>query len=213
MVNVLPQVQQQPSFKSKVASDLGGGLQQGVGSLISNLLGSRQQHPAQEVFNEMAQMLSNDESGIGVSPLTAIGVNRKGVENRNKFNSMRSRMESILVPMVNKGNLSNTRFNFIMEQIPKASDSQRAIAGKLQGLSKALGDTGIKIDTSALADVPFESESIDKEFKGKKKPVFDKKNPEHIAERERVLKKSKGNRGNAEKVLLRKFSISDSQKE
>lgn len=209
MVNILPQLQQQPSFKGKMASDLGGGLERGVSQLISNLMGSRQTHPAQEVFNEMAGMVAGDEAGIGVSPLTFAGFDRSGVENRNKFNSMRSRMESILVPMVNKGNLSNTRFNFIMEQIPKASDSQRSIVGKLQGLSKALQDTGIKIDTSALADIPFESESLDKEFKGKKKLLFDKKNPEHIAERERILKKSKGNRKNAEKVLMRKFSLEE----
>lgn len=210
MVNIVPQLQsRQPSFRSRAASDLGAGLQKGVGDLISNLMGARQSHPAQEVFNEMAGMVSGDEAGIGVSPLTFLGLDRSGVENRNKFNSMRARMESILVPMVNKGNLSNTRFNFIMEQIPKASDSQRAIAGKLQGLSKALQDSGIRIDTSALAEIPFESESLDKEFRGKKKVLFDKNNPEHLAERERVLKKSKGNRKNAERVLMRKFSLEE----
>ena len=93
----------------------------------------------QGVLDEMASMLAQNKQGIGISPLTKIGVNRKGVENRNYFNAMRPRIEGQLLPLVNKGALSKPRFDFIMENIPKASDSQRAIRGKLKALSKEMG--------------------------------------------------------------------------
>lgn len=207
MVNILPPQRQDESLKSKLAGAVGTNAGQGIGDLIKNIMSRRQSHPAQDVFNEMAQAVSDDEAGIGVSPLTFVGADRKGVENRNKFNSMRARLESILVPMVNKGNLSNTRFKFIMEQIPAGSDSQRAIVGKLHGLAKALADSDIPIDTSALLEVPFESESLSRESAKRNKIAFDANNPEHLKERERVFKKTKGNRAKANQVLSRKFSM------
>jgi|SRR5665213_2871004 len=111
------------------------------------------QQSTQTVFNEMSALLAGNAPGIGVSPLTKVGLNRKGVENRAYFDTMRARFEATLLPLVNKGALSKARFDYILSNIPKASDSQRAIYGKLKALSKDLN-----LDPSALEAVPFKEE-------------------------------------------------------
>ncbi len=110
----------------------------------------KKQEGLQNTFNELGNMVIENQPGIGISPGTKIGLNRKGVENRNKFNSLRTRIEGALVPLVNKGALSKERFKFILDNVPLASDSQRSIVGKLKGLGIALSEDGIPIDTSIL---------------------------------------------------------------
>lgn len=108
------------------------------------------QQGLQDVFNEMSSLVAQNAPGIGISPGTFLGLNRKGVENRAYFDTMRAKFEAALLPLVNKGSLAKERFNYIMSNIPQGSDSQRVIAGKLKALAKDLD-----LDASALADIPF----------------------------------------------------------
>lgn len=133
-----------------------------------NRLKEKAHYGLQNVFTNMSNMLARNLEGIGISPGTTTGINRKGVENRKAFDSMRARIEGALLPMVNKGTLAKPRFDFIMEQIPKASESQRSIAGKLRGLSAALSEEGFPIDTSSLDKIPWVSKELKKAFGGEK---------------------------------------------
>lgn len=111
------------------------------------------QQGLQEAFNEMGKLLSEDAAGIGISPLTAIGLNPKGSENRAYFDRLATRVESALLPLVSKGALSKERFQYILDQLPKSSDRQRVILGKLKGLAKDLN-----LDPSILENVAFSKE-------------------------------------------------------
>lgn len=133
-----------------------------------NRLKQKAHYGLQNVFSNMSNMLAKNLPGIGISADTTAGINRKGVENRTAFDSMRARIEAALLPMVNKGTLAKPRFDFIMEQIPKASDSQRSIAGKLRGLSSALSEEGFPIDTSILDRIPWVSKELKSAFQGEK---------------------------------------------
>lgn len=115
--------------------------------------GQQRQDQTQNVFNEMASLLASNAPGIGIAPFTAIGTSPKGAENRAYFDTMRARFEAALLPLVNKGALSKERFNYILSNIPKASDRQRVIYGKLKALANDLN-----LDPSALQNVPFAEE-------------------------------------------------------
>lgn len=124
---------------------------------------SKKQEGLQNTFNELGEMVVNNLPGIGISPGTSLGINREGVQNRNKFNSMRVRIEGALLPLVNKGALSKERFKFMLDNIPKASDSRRAIVGKLQGLASALSEEGVPLDASFLENIDFGEPKSEKE--------------------------------------------------
>lgn len=109
----------------------------------------------QGIFNTMSEMLAKDLPGIGISPKTRIGLDPEGSQNRAEFDSLRGGIESALIPLVNKGALSKNRFDYILSLIPNASDRQRAILGKLKGLSKVLAQEGIPLDTSILESIPW----------------------------------------------------------
>lgn len=128
----------------------------------------------QEAFNVASKMLKQNLSGIGIDPLTKVGVSRKGVQNRALFNTLRSKFESVLLPMVNKGTLAKQRFDYIMSLIPKADESQRAIGGKLYALGHELG-----FDTSVLEEIPWLKKGVEeieggKEVQGKTLEVGEK---------------------------------------
>lgn len=114
----------------------------------------------QKTFNVASSLLAKNTPGVGISPGAATGLSRKAVEGRSTFNTLKGKFESILLPMVNKGTLAKERFNFILSQIPDASDSQRAIAGKLRGLAETLSEEGFPIDTKILNSIPWISEDL-----------------------------------------------------
>lgn len=114
----------------------------------------------QKTFNVASSLLAKNTPGVGISPGAVTGLSRKAVEGRNTFNTLKGKFESILLPMVNKGTLAKERFNFILSQIPDASDSQRAIAGKLRGLAETLSEDGFPIDTKVLDSIPWASEDL-----------------------------------------------------
>lgn len=121
---------------------------------------SQSQAGIQKTFNVAASMLQKNLAGIGISPLTKIGASRKGVENRAAFNNLKGKFEAILLPLESKGALSKPRFDFIISQVPSASDSQRVIAGKLRGLAETLSQEGFPIDTKILDSIKGFSEDL-----------------------------------------------------
>lgn len=135
----------------------------------------KQSHQAniQKTFNVASSLLAKNTPGVGVSPGAATGLSRKAVEGRNAFNTLRGKFESILLPMVNKGTLAKDRFNFILSQIPEASDSQRAIAGKLRGLSETLSEEGFSIDTKILDSIPWASKELKGNLEEQERPPLE----------------------------------------
>jgi len=123
--------------------------------LESENLESKSLESSQRVFDIASKMLKKNVPGIGISPLTKVGASRKGVQNRATFDTLRSKFEAALLPMVNKGTLAKERFNFLLSLVPKASESQRSIAGKLFALGKELG-----LDTSELLEIPWVKKAI-----------------------------------------------------
>jgi len=114
----------------------------------------------QKTFNVASSLLAKNTPGVGVSPGAKTGLSRTAVEGRNFFNNLKGKFESILLPMVNKGTLAKERFNFILSQIPDASDPQRVIAGKLRGLAETLSEEGFPIDTKILDSIPWAASEL-----------------------------------------------------
>lgn len=97
---------------------------------------------SQQAFDRMGELLNSGDLGIG-SKIKSMVPTEKGArtaETIGEFESLSGALESMLVEMVNKGTLSNTRFRYITETLlPKPNDREATIRGKLKGLSKELG--------------------------------------------------------------------------
>ncbi len=102
---------------------------------------------AQEVFNEMADIVKTGNIGFGSGvkgSIPFIGANN--AKDTGKFNSLTGGLEAILVDLVSRGTLSNARFKYITETLlPKPTDRDNEIIGKLEGLAVLLD-----LDSSAL---------------------------------------------------------------
>lgn len=61
--------------------------------------------------------------------------------------------------------------------------------------------------TSQTKVPEFKQPEIKEETSSKKRVAFDRKNPEHVARRNEVLKKTGGDEGKAEQVLLKEFTL------
>jgi len=96
----------------------------------------------QTAFNELAELIPQvGRSGILTSKLG--GDTAKAYA---QFTSLTGALEALLVEKVNRGALSNSRFRYITETLlPKPSDTQAEIEGKLYGLS-----TILQLDPKAL---------------------------------------------------------------
>jgi hypothetical protein len=98
----------------------------------------REHQTAQNAFNEMAKLLKDGNLGLGSEVYSTI-LGGKTAQDVGQFRSLSGALESILLKMVNKGTLSNTRFNYIKDELlPKPSDRDETIKGKMIGLSKIL---------------------------------------------------------------------------
>lgn len=95
----------------------------------------------QKAFDDLAKLIPKvGRSGVIQSKLGY------GSQPYAEFSSLTGALESLLVEKVNKGALSNTRFKYITETLlPKPSDTQSEIKGKLKGLA-----TILELDPSAL---------------------------------------------------------------
>lgn len=97
---------------------------------------------SQEAFDRMSEILNSGNIGFGSKIKSHIPTEKgaEAAESVGEFESLSGALESMLVEMVNKGTLSNTRFKYITETLlPKPDDREATIRGKLKGLSKELG--------------------------------------------------------------------------
>jgi hypothetical protein len=105
----------------------------------------QEKETAQTAFNEMANLLNKGNLGLGSGIKSSI-FGGQTASDVGQFRSLSGALESILVKMVNKGTLSNTRFNYIKDELlPKPTDRDETIKGKMIGLSKILN-----LDPSSL---------------------------------------------------------------
>lgn len=135
----------------------------------------------QESFNGIAKLLKKGNVGKGSGVLGYFG--GETAKDTGEFQALSGGLEAMMVDMVSRGALSNTRFQYITETLlPKPTDTQSEIKGKLKGLSQILG-----LDASQLEGG---QEDSDKEIvKGTK-----------ILDQEALMNISKQARGNKEKA-------------
>lgn len=154
----LTQKLESAGYEPRIAALGGLAISEGQPQLFTAALQEEQKQKAaqgQKVFDTASKMLKQNLPGIGISPGTALGTNREGVQNRAMFNTLRAKFEATLLPMVNKGNLAKPRFDYIMSLIPEGNESQRSIAGKLYALGHELG-----YNTDILESIPWVKETL-----------------------------------------------------
>lgn len=96
----------------------------------------------QRAFNSLAILIPK----VGRSRILESTFGGETAGSFAEFTSLTGALEALLVEQVNRGALSNTRFNYIKNDLlPKPGDSQAEIRGKLKGLA-----TDLNLDPSAL---------------------------------------------------------------
>ena len=109
---------------------------------IKNKEEEKTQNITQKAFNDIAELIPD----VGVSGIVTSKFGGDTAKAYSKFTSLTGALEALLVEKVNRGALSNTRFKYITETLlPKPSDSQADIRGKLEGLA-----TILELDPSVL---------------------------------------------------------------
>lgn len=100
---------------------------------------------AQRSFNIMSQLLKKGNLGVGSGILgSAIGGER--AKDVAQFTSATGGLEAMLVDMVSRGALSDSRFKYITQTLlPKPGDRDKEIEGKMIALADMLG-----LDSSEL---------------------------------------------------------------
>lgn len=92
----------------------------------------------QQSFNGIAKLLNKGNVGMGSGAIGFFG--GETAEDTGEFQSLTGGLEAMMVDMVSRGTLSNTRFQYITETLlPKPTDTQSQIKGKLKGLAQILG--------------------------------------------------------------------------
>lgn len=94
---------------------------------------------AQKSFNSMAKLLKKGNLGLGSETKGAV-IGGETAKDTAQFSSASGGLEAMLVDMVSRGTLSNTRFKYITETLlPKPGDRDKTIEGKLTALAEMLG--------------------------------------------------------------------------
>lgn len=109
------------------------------------------QDELQGVFDELSDSLIEKKPGIGWSLKPFLG-NDEALENRGKFKALSGSLEGALLPLVNKGALSQKRFDYIIGLIPDGTERVATQKGKLKGLAKTLSRQGIKLNVDRLEE-------------------------------------------------------------
>lgn len=102
---------------------------------------------AQNAFNRMAEIVKGKRLGLG-SELKSSLIGGKTAQDVGEFQSLSGALEAILVDMVSRGTLSNSRFNYITQTLlPKPGDREDVIKGKMKGLAEVL-----ELDPASLGE-------------------------------------------------------------
>lgn len=101
---------------------------------------------AQDSFNGLVGLLNRGNIGRGAGLISKLPFAFDTQKDVGEFNALSGGLESMLVDMVSRGTLSNSRFQYITETLlPKPDDAYETINGKLKGLAKILN-----LDVSSL---------------------------------------------------------------
>lgn len=120
----------------------------------------------QDAFNGLANLLKKNNVGFGSGFISSLPFGTETQKDVGEFTSLTGGLEAMLVDMVSRGTLSNTRFQYITENLlPKSNDRHETIKGKLLGLSQILG-----LDPSALIGGESLSEENPQETSPSKQP-------------------------------------------
>lgn len=103
----------------------------------------------QKSFDELVNLIPE----VGRSGILTSKLGGDTAKSFAKFQTLTGALESHLVELVNRGTLSNTRFKYITEQLlPKPSDTQKEIQGKLEGLALMLDLDGTALGIESSKD-------------------------------------------------------------
>lgn len=97
------------------------------------------QEGLKSVYSRMQELLNQGRLGISKSPIHLKAnpyLNPQSVEDRAEFDTLNANFEAILKDMVNTGVLSKPRFEYLLSILPKSSDRDRKIKGKLKALAQ-----------------------------------------------------------------------------
>lgn len=229
MVNVLPQIQRQPSFKEQLGSSLG----QTAGATLSSAFQGMSERARMKKENEALKGLGIDVTGIRDPDLrkeiVKAGVKQKADQHEQFETGIETldKMEEIL----SKGNLGRGSALFGIFGGETAQDrSEYEQLGKsliplvaagvpirnqreFEEYKKTLTNPSalqseIKGALDGLRDIferKLSGESEKKEKKSKKKIKFDISKPGHKARRDEILKQAKGDQAKAKRILDEEF--------
>lgn len=123
---------------------------------------------AQRSFNTLAKVLKGGNVGKGSGIASGL-IGGKIARDTGKFRSALGGLEAVLVDMVSKGTLSDSRFKYITQELlPKSTDRDEIIHGKLESLAEMIGldpsELGIEENAGSLDDL---SSANARKYKGR----------------------------------------------
>lgn len=104
-------------------------------------------------FSRLVDLTKSPNIGIRTNPKQFLG--SKAVEEQSEFTSLKAELVGSLRELVNRGALTNQKFNYIVNTLlPQHNDRQASIRGKLKGIAKILGvePEEIGIDISSIPE-------------------------------------------------------------
>lgn len=91
----------------------------------------------QGVVGRMAEI--QKKGNIGLVESVKRPFSSEAREDVAEFNTLRASIEAALLPLVNKGTLAQKRFDYILSNIPVASDTKATQRGKIKALTREFG--------------------------------------------------------------------------
>ena len=131
--------------------------QKAIGPVISSLIKNKQEGESssqniQGSFENLVGLLGSENIGVRTNLAQFFG--DKALSEQAEFENSKINLIAELRDRVNKGVLSNQKFNYLIERLPKFNERKASIRGKLLGVGKELG-----LDISSLGGEEKDGES------------------------------------------------------
>jgi hypothetical protein len=149
-----------------------------------------------QAINALEGMIG--ESGIGMSG--ALNPFGKARMNRGEFEATTAALLPMFKTMFPRG-FTEKEFKVIQDKyLPKASDTEETIKGKLQGLKRIISAVsgGAQLSPKDIIGEESPSSSVEK-------VRFNLSNPQHKSKRDQLMKKFNGDQGKVREILLKEF--------
>lgn len=133
----------------------------------------------QKAFNGLAGLLKKGNLGFGANAIASLPLGKETQHDIGEFTSLTGGLEAMLVDMVSRGTLSNSRFSYIKDNLlPQPNDRHETIKGKLEGLAQILGLDDSELTGKKKANAEESSKKVRMYKDGKKFDIPEK----HVAE-------------------------------